>query len=289
MSEQLPVIVDRVAYAKEDSPWKIIRTNKGVCKGPVDWTPAEGERLKLYGKWERSKFNGQPEFAFQSAMADIPTDARALLAYACELTPGLGPKRAEEIWGRYGDAWRAASKELADMVGISKTTRSAWLDTLERLGLEEEKSQTIAYCLSKGMTPAQGVKAWEFWKTGAIGVIQADCYALTALPGIGFVTVDRHIAPGFDIQPNDPRRHDAAALFCVQQICDEGGHTVVQIDGLDEEFRKVLGLLGQTAIAPVLARVIASGRLVMVASGMVATERASRHESEVFKFLEGGK
>lgn len=288
MSETIQVIVRQIRWQEDGKDWKVIMTDKGAVKGAIPWSPREGERLKLFGTWERSKYNGAPEFNFKSAMTDIPTDSRALLSYAVELTPGLGDARAQQIWDTYGEDWKTA--DLEKIHGLQRSTRVAWQETMEKLKAEAEKASTIAYFLDKGLTINLAMKAWEIWKVSAIGVVQADPYCLTVLPGVGFKTVDNDIAPKFGIGKDDPRRHDAAGLFVVGEICDSGGHTIVQRADMETEFQRLIGFSvgGQANLGAVIDRLMAAENLVQVWPGFFALTRDFKHDTLIMEYLSNG-
>ena len=96
--------VERIRYPKSlpegasPSQFYILACDVGVVKGKLNHAPKIGEALTLDGKWEVSKFNGQPEFVFFHSKVYVPVDERALLRYACEMTPGFGPAMEERIW-----------------------------------------------------------------------------------------------------------------------------------------------------------------------------------------------
>ena len=97
---------DSVFYYRAANQWSIFKTDRGKCLGVLPFDINAGDPLSMKGKWKRSDYNGEEEFHFTDVVLDVPTDLRALLTYAVEITNGLGPAAEEKIWEQYGEEWR---------------------------------------------------------------------------------------------------------------------------------------------------------------------------------------
>lgn len=215
--QQLMVVVSRVTHRKADSGWCILDTDQGVCKGVVSWEPREGERLKLVGYWQLSKFSGKQEFTFASAMLDMEMDPRALLHYAVAQTSGLGEAKETAIWDAYGEAWQD-DPELLLVDGLTRYARDNWRTTLATLKDFTAQMQATTWLLAHGCTDKLAAAAWSAWREKTIGIVEHDPYRLAELPGRGWSEIDTRVArPHFGIAVDDPRRVDAGVLYAMGQ------------------------------------------------------------------------
>lgn len=250
-TQSIVVQITDVLYRKPDSPWCIIKTNpcasgngaevaatRGlVCKGTIDFEFDVGDRLQLEGYFAPSKFNGEQEFSFRSAMPNLPVDLAALLHYAVSITKGLAEAREMQIWSKYGEAW--IQQERLEIDGLPEKTQFAWADTLRKLREQQGQSQAMTFLMSKGCTLAMAQAAWSAWKDNTIGKVNGDFYTLAQLPRYGFITVDQRVRPFFDIKDNDPRRMRAAILYAIGMLGDSGD-TLIDMQMVEDEIAKLV-------------------------------------------------
>ncbi|GAG15917.1 unnamed protein product, partial [marine sediment metagenome] len=155
-------------YRKPDSGWSILKTDKGICKGVVEFEPNAGDMLQLEGTWATSNYDGALEFSFKNAILTIPEDPRALLQYAANITKGIGPAIEDVIWIEYGESWREHD-DLTGIPGVGESTRWYWQDTLKRLEEQQVQTQTISFLLGKGCTINLATLAWTRWGAKTYG------------------------------------------------------------------------------------------------------------------------
>ena len=224
--KQITARVEKILYPRPEAlvdsvlAFYILRCDVGVVKGKLSHIPKLDERLTLEGKWEVSSYNGQPEFIFFRASVFIPTDERALLKYACEMTKGFGPSLEDAIWSARHNDWREIS--LADHIkGLTPAKLAAFEETIQFLAVNAEKTRAIAWLCSIGCTLKMAESAFAKWKIHTIETITSNCYALASLPNYGFTDVDSHIRPFFDIGRNDERRVSACLKYYISQLTQE--------------------------------------------------------------------
>ena len=228
--ETITATVQKVRFCKEESRWHIIKSNKGIIKGVVQFDLKVGDTLQIEGEWKRSKFNGEMEFDFRTAILSIPTDSRALLHYAASITKGIGPAAEDLLWQTYGEDWKD-QEAVSQLPGVSEKTDWFWTDTLQRLKTQEWQTQTISFLVSKGCSLNLATAAWVKWEGQTYGMVQANCYCMTDLPHYGFSHIDQGIRQNMGIDDGDPRRLDAAIMYAVGQVV-ERGNTVVSWEEL---------------------------------------------------------
>ena len=258
MTTELIVAVDKVLYPppSKESDFKILLTDMGKCKGEMSWTPREGEQLKMVGEWEI--YRGERQFKFKTTMPNVPEDPHAMLIYVCERVKGVGPKMAEAIWEKFGEEWDDATESSVPRLTGAKY--DAFDEARNAVTREKEKSQAIAYILSKGGTVVMANTAWDEWMKDTIPVVESDCYSLTKLPRYGFQNVDLAIRHHFGIEDLDPRRVRAAIEYAMRQALRDGS-TITTWDILRDETARLIGAHYQ---------IIADQTKVMLDTGILA-------------------
>jgi len=237
MEQIITIELIKTIYRKEDNGWGIYKTNQGIAKGTIAWNPKAGQTIKLKGKFQSSDFNGQQEFVFKEAYPTIPDESRSLLSYAVSITKGLGSKKEEDIWEKYGESWQ--EQEELEISGTNKNVNWHWKDTLTRIKTEQLQSNTFGWLLSKGASMNMAVQAWKKWKEQAYGVINDNPYALADLPNYGFADVDKKIRKEFNIGDTDYRRIDSAIIYILKnQITD--GSTWVMWEDIEEHLTALI-------------------------------------------------
>lgn len=218
-------------FRKTDSSWTILKalpegsTRSVTVKGVLLAEPRHGERLELAGEWKVSPFDGSREFHFKSSAPCVPADPYSMLAYAVEVTKGLGPARMTEIWQAYGKAW-AEHPDLDGIDGVTASTRLYWAETIQRIHRDRAQSATMSFLIGHGCTMTVSLKAWERWAADTIAVVTADPYSLADLPYCGFQTVDGDMRKAFGIGDTDQRRVDAAIIYRLNDMAQQVGTLV---------------------------------------------------------------
>lgn len=295
--ESYDVKVTGVRYPKEDDDrkkrdagevkqWYILECDFAAAggsmtaKGEMIFRPVVGEHLRITGTWK--PYNGQRQFEFKSAEVNMPVSERDMLRYACELTAGFGPATEEAIWEKHGEAWRDI--EAKEIRGLTAGKVAAFRATIESLKLKAAQHNATAWLMSKGATPAMAAAAWLLWGADMVGVVTANCYRLTELPNYGFTAVDKEVRRHFDIGDNDPRRLEAAILYCMGQLTEDG-NTAISWPELDSELSRRLGGVDRGLIVKIIMQMFADNRMYGFAERqMLAMGAQFRAEQDIFAF-----
>ena len=286
--------VERIRYPKPDAigavdfnpqSFYILSCDVGVCKGKLDHLPKIGESITIDGKWEVSQFNGQPEFSFFHAKVFVPADERALLRYACEMTPGFGPAMEERIWAERGENWRGVS--LADDIrGLTPDKLAALQKTIDFLNINQERAKTVSWLVSIGLTIKMAEAAFAKWGSSTISRVESDPYILAQLPNYGFSDADSHVRGHFKIERNDTRRINAALKHYLNQLSADD--TAVLWDDL---AAKVYGAIDsdQQLVSDSCRAMFQSGALVSFPRTMrISSLRDFTNEAMIYKFALAG-
>lgn len=279
--------VERVVYPKpeayvEGPCFYILRTDVGSVKGKLNHVPAIGERFNLEGKWEVSKWNGSMEFSFFHASAYLPTDERAMLKYACEMTCGLGPTLEEKIWEAKGDKWREVS-EADGIRGLSPNKLCQLQSTIEMLNNHKEQTEAIAWLMSIGLTVKMAESAWDKWQKKTVTLVKEDCYILAKLPNYGFSDVDQHVRRHFGIERNDTRRVRSCQEYYLAQLTQE--NTICSWQMLYDKVSKAIDA-DPVVIGNECRALFDTGKFVAFPkTGMISSERDFAAETAILKFV----
>lgn len=284
---KLTAVVEAVKFAKKSDggrTWYSLATSIGSCAGCLSFEPVPGDRLELHGRW--GEFGGRPEFKFHLAQPDVPEDARMLLHYVCERTPGIGARKEEAIWETLGSRWPEI--QPGQVRGINDSVLNDFLDNYRDILLHDEMYKTVAWLRSLGASPRMAELAFERWKLETPGVVKTDCFRLTELTGIGFKSVDDTVRIGLGIADDDPRRIRACLLYAIETCATAaGGSTLVDFNAVLNEAQKLL----RTDL-PVLyaaaGRLAAERKLLVFAGEQVAPAADFEHEKTIWEFAGNG-
>jgi exodeoxyribonuclease V alpha subunit len=285
---ELNVTIERVLYPSEtaESRWFILLAARDgsdvVCKGNIAWRPRPKERLRLIGEW--STYQGKREFKFTEAALDLPTDARGMLHYVCEIASGVGDAMESQIWDLKGEAW--ATIKDGELPRLRGKIYQNLMEAIERAEADREKGIAIAELLKAGATINMANAAWELWGSDTMGVVMSDPYRLADLPNYGFAHVDGAIRLHYGIGDNDPRRIKAAVIYTLKQITS-GGSTLVK---WDELLSQAMGKLGgySDLICAAVSEMFSDGTLKGF-KGVRGVALASdfRNESIIWEYANG--
>lgn len=274
-------------YRKPDSKWTVLRgllegsTRSATVKGVLAVEPRHGERMELRGEWKLNEFSGEQEFDFKSAAPSVPDDPYAMLAYAVEITKGMGPARFDEVWRAYGKEWMQHT-ELDGIDGVPAATRMYWGETIKRIAQDRAQSATMSFLLGHGCSMTLALKAWERWTGEAVQRVTADPYSLADLPWAGFGTVDGDIRKAFGIGDTDPRRVDAAVLYRMGDMTQQVGTLIPEPSIADEAADLITNAPELVPLA--IERLVRTGKLVRIGGG-IALAVDFENEQSVWKWI----
>ena len=279
----LPITVERVLFPKADDTdgsWYLLATNRGICKGAMAWRPNPYSNLILDGEWVAHR--GERQFAFGSAMLDIPTDPRAQLHYVCQRTQGIGPSLEIRIWESAGVDWKSIeSGAIPRLKGAIYEEFRIQILSLENDGVQAD---VMAWLISKGATQLMAASAWERWKTETTGVVTENPYQLADLPNRSFRDVDGDIRKAFEIGDADENRIRAAITYSLRKMTDSGS-TVIAWSELKSQTVALLGGHGDL-VTECTRGLFADGTLKgFSGSESVALGRDYRDEMDILDYV----
>jgi len=206
-------------------PWYVIKTDKGTCKGVVNFDLTAGDMLELEGQWAENERWGSKEFCFKTAMISVPTDSRGLLEYAISQTKGLGEAALAEIWETYREEWTTAIP-LTLKRAVSESVQWNWKDTLTRIAMQKQQSQAIGFVMGHKCTLAWAQAAYKEWGNETVSVVTKNPYKLADLPRYGFMLLEAGVRQTFGIEDLDPRRIEAAVMYSLGDLTGAGSTAI---------------------------------------------------------------
>ncbi|WP_261129617.1 ATP-dependent RecD-like DNA helicase [Bacillus sp. Marseille-Q3570] len=182
------------------------------------------------------------QFVVEFYRKDLPRTEDGMVQYlSSDLFSGIGKKTAEKVIHTLGN--NAFSKIIEDpevlneVKDLSEERAKIIYETLmEHQGLEQLLSTLHRY----GIGPSIAMKIYQSYKSDAISVIQTNPYQLIYdIDGIGFRRADE-IGNALGIEETSSERVQAGLLYNLKELCNQQGHTYIEVDDLIEETKKLL-------------------------------------------------
>ncbi len=140
----------------------------------------------------------------------------------------VGPKTAQRLLDRYGvGLWDTIETDPDDLHSIPWLTAERVDELVKTYHSYKDEINLRSWLYEIGLTERQADEAVKKWDRTRL-VIEGNPYVLMWLPGIKFVDADA-VATELGVQPDDPRRCEAAMVQVVQDRCKEKGHTYLPL------------------------------------------------------------
>jgi len=251
-------VLERVAFANEDSAWSVVKIAVPGRREPVTAVGnllgvRPGENLKLKGQWVHDKRFGE-QFQVESFVTVVPATLVGIERYlGSGLVRGIGKVMAERLVERFGlqtlDVIDKHPERLFEVEGIgrvrSQQIKKAWVE-------QRAIKDVMVFLQSHGVQTSHAVKIYKRYGDRAVTLVRDNPYRLAAdIFGIGFQTADA-IAMNLGVVRTSPERCQAGVLYALRVLSDEG-HVAAPRDELIERTRALLEVdadLVETALLP---------------------------------------
>lgn len=228
---ELTGIVEHILWSDPDEGFAIARLRSGqVVKGNVGDTGLDiGCPYRFLGRWERHVRHGE-QFAFQTHVKDTPANRTGIIKYLQDECPGVGRKKAEQLWNTF----QAAAVEIVrtdpekvaatGILSIDQAHEAA--DALAAVAAQE-KTRIDLFTLFQGRGfHGSLIRACiKKWGAKAPTVIRRNPFALLVeeMPSAGFKRCDKlFLDLGFR---RDKLKRQAFCLWNYLRIGSGQGHT----------------------------------------------------------------
>lgn len=246
----------RVLFEHEDGHAVVqLRTAEGIELTAVGDLAglAEGETVRLHGRIEHHPAWGRRLRATSIARIG-PDEATRLRDFlAAGAVKGLGRRRIERLFARFGDdlprILREEPERLAEVRGIGRDLAARIHEAWTRHGRRDE---IVAFLMAHGIGPKRAEAVLTRLGEDALARIHADPWRIAReVPGVGFRTVDA-LARELGVAPDaEPRL--VAAVEEVLRRTAEDGHAALPRGRLVAELARLLGDAQAAERAPELA------------------------------------
>lgn len=239
--EEFVVVVVRTLHST-DHGFRIIRTQRDDGREVVvlgDLPDAGvGERLKVAGAWEPSKFG--PRLRVESASVEQPTTEEGLVECLSKMVDGVGPGLARKYVALFADqvdgmglenrrgvagmlAYLSGTLEALPFVPTASQTRQL-LELRDKWQARAAQNATELGLASLGITPALRTKIRGRYGKDAVTVCRTRPYDLAHdVEGFGFKRADE-VARAAGVDVDSPARKEAALAHALNEEAAHGGH-----------------------------------------------------------------
>jgi exodeoxyribonuclease V alpha subunit len=232
-----------------------------------------GESVTVGGQWRQHAKHGW-QFHADRVQIQEPVGDAALIAYLSAIKH-VGPKGAAWLLDRHGPEVLAIidsdpERKLRQVPGIGPAKLGAAVRSWEGQGA----LRAVRLFLEQhGVPAAVAARIYRTLGNEAIGLLQADPYALTQVDGIGFATADA-LARALGIGADSPGRLDAGVVHTLEQA-ELDGHCHLPRGELLTRARRLLS----ADVEERLAYLAAAGRVILeedrvAEASMYAIEKA---------------
>ncbi len=239
--------VERVVFHNAENGFSILRLMPDGAKDAVTIvgripSPGAGSRLKVRGEWvENPRFGRQ--FKVESHEEIMPSGVDSIRLYLSSgLIKGVGPSMAAKIVKKFGEDTIRVLDEEPDLllsipgIGVKNFTRIK-----ETWGEHRGIRELMLFLQPHGVSPAYAVRVYRHYGRDALGLVRENPYRMAMdVHGIGFASADA-VATQLGFAADSPLRAEAALLYSLLRLCDEG-HVYVPKDKLFSSAASLVGL-----------------------------------------------
>ncbi len=263
---ELTGTVDSVIYKNEENGYTVLRLcdENGQLQTVIGYFPyiSPGESMIVSGNWKTHSVHGR-QFSAEFAQRLMPTGKKAIYEYlAGGSIKGVGPATAAMIVDRFGDrsldVLESSPEELCKIKGISLQKAKQMSKSFNQ---QAGVRRLMEFICSFGLRPVLAMRMYKYYGSGAIDVLRANPYIISAAHiGGSFAEADKlALEMGFD--SFSPSRIDAAVLFELKYNTGNG-HCFIPREKLAAATAQLIGVDDETAYESI-DRLAASGQLVM--------------------------
>jgi exodeoxyribonuclease V alpha subunit len=245
----------------------------------------EGERLTVTGRWERDRRHGW-QIKTERYRIALPVTRDGIERYLSSgLIPGIGPKTAELLVGRFGEQTLEVIKNTPERLRQVKGVGQKKIGEIAKAFREHAGfAELLAYLHGIGVSLSLAKKMHAQYGDDAVGRLRSNPWVLAHdLGGVGFKKADA-IATELGLSGAHPERLAAGLLHALDDARREGHVALPR----DELLSASAGLLGvDVATLSAALDVAASGGKLVLDEGLVYPRDLFRAEVRVVRRLLG--
>lgn len=186
-----------------------------------------GDQFSAEVQREQHREYGSQYRVLNMVLSAQPADLseEGVAAYLQARVGGVGKVLSQRIAGYFGpQTFEVLSSEPEKLLRVPGVTQSTLHKIVQSWSTQGAERRLLAALQGLGLSLWQAQRAAQHFGEAAPERLNADLYALTEIEGIGFLTADK-LARAQGLEPDDPRRLTAAAVYATQQGAQQGGHS----------------------------------------------------------------
>lgn len=273
--------VERVTYRNEENLYTVARFLPGGCDRAITVVGTMprigvGENLRLEGVWTRHPIYGE-QFRVERSYVTPPTSIHGLERYLSSgIIKGVGPATAARLVKELGvsvlDVIENEPHRLTSVPGIGQEKAARIHKAVKDL---KNVHRIMAFLQGYDLGIGLASRIYRHYRDATAEVIQENPYRLAEeVHGFGFKLADK-LALKMGIEPTSPKRIDAAIVFALKQLAEQG-HTYAPEPLLYERVRAMIPELDPTDFRAALSGLEAERKIVRES----VLEMAERFEDE---------
>lgn len=262
--------VESIRYETDDREFQIIVLRHDQTLRTTVIVKGAGllvdEHIRVSGPMKRHH-SGELQLEALTIDRLLPSSKEGLIRFlSSSHIPGVGASYARRIVEHFGDQTVQILSEnprrLREVDGIGEKRAELIADAWAS---HEGIRNIMVFLQSHGISPAFANRIYRHYGQKAVAVVRSNPYQLARdVRGIGFIAADQ-IAQKSGVQPDDPRRIDAAIEHALHEARTEG-HVYLPEDILVERCKQLLRQ-DNLDIPPRIQELVAAQRLVKDPSG----------------------
>ena len=238
--------IEDIVFRNNENGYTILEITKGMDsfiatgKFPV---VGIGEDVELEGEFTVNPKYGE-QFVATSIKVSEPTGEDAIIKYlSCGLISGVGIVTATSIVKKFKEkTLEIIEKEPKRLIEVKGVSERKALEIYQTYVDIKKMQQAVMFLQKYDISINLAVKIYEVYKDKTENVLRYNPYKLVEdVDGIGFKTADK-IANKMGVSEDSSFRIRAGVLFCLNELAEKQGSTVIRKDKLAEMTVGLLGL-----------------------------------------------
>ncbi|MCH9620649.1 MAG: ATP-dependent RecD-like DNA helicase [Chlamydiia bacterium] len=238
MEESISGSIEHIIYTNEENGFTVAHlkeNTKKICIVGKLPNISLGEYVTCQGTWKDHKEYGE-QFVVNSFSSSYPVEEVGIeLFLASGFIKGIGKTHAKTIVEAFGketlDILEESPHRLLSLKGIGKKR----IEEIKKSFKEKKHIKDVMLFL-RGHKVSEGLahKIYKQYGDETITILKQNPYAVIGdLTGVGFLTADQ-LASNLGIERDDPKRCDAAIVYHLDKLSEEGHCCYIEDEFLDK-------------------------------------------------------
>ncbi|MBQ3158288.1 MAG: AAA family ATPase, partial [Clostridia bacterium] len=238
--------IEDIVFRNNENGYTILEIAKGMDsfiatgKFPV---VGIGEEVELEGEFAINPKYGE-QFVATNIKVSEPTSEDAIIKYlSCGLISGVGIVTATSIVNKFKDKTLSIiEKEPKRLIEVKGVSERKALEIYQTYVDIKKMQQAVMFLQKYDISINLAVKIYEVYKDKTESVLRKNPYILVEdVEGVGFKTADK-IAAKMGVSEDSSFRLRAGVVFCLNELAEKQGSTVIRKDKLAEMTVGLLNL-----------------------------------------------